>query len=106
MLLLTLVAAWLFGKHTALSFLGGGILGWVNFRIMVWLFRRLIDGGQAAAWYALPLAGKFGLLLAVVLTAGLWLRADILALAVGFSAIVSVIVVVSSVHYLHNAQKS
>lgn len=106
-LLLTLFALCLmvFDLHTALSFLGGGVLGWINFRVMVWLFRQIIEGGAGAGWYTLPLVGKFGLLLAAILVAGFWLRADILALAVGFSVIVFSVTMIGSIQYLRSVRR-
>ena len=100
LLVLAIGALQVFDRGVALSFLGGGVLGLVNFRVMVWLFTRIVEGGAGASWYALPLVGKFMFLLAAILVAGFWLRADVLALATGFSTIVIVVVLLSSVRYL------
>ena len=81
----TLGAFWLGTQRFALSLLGGGALSLLNLRAVRVMLRVLLSGSSASAWVVLPLMGKFVLLMALVLVAGSWLKADMLALAIGFS---------------------
>lgn len=105
-LLLVCAGAWfLFSPTVVASCLGGGLLGLVNFLVLVWLFRQIVAGGSATAWYVLPLIGKSGVLLAMFAFAALVFRADVLALAVGFSIVVFTVAAVGSVQYLRRARE-
>lgn len=92
----------LFGIVSAIGVFGGGLLGILNFRVMVWFFSLLMSAGSGGGWVSLPLAAKSGALLAIVGLAGFMLEANIIALAAGYSAVVISVVFVGSAQYLRN----
>ncbi len=78
----------------------GGALGLINFRVVRVLLGKVVAGGANSAWVVIPLLGKSGLLMGLVLVLGIWLQVDVIGLALGFSSIVMGVAIMASLRLL------